>query len=353
MSNQNMARRASFEVSFAGVNITKSILPYFLSMTYTDNEEDATDDLQIKLQDRDGIWTEKWLNDAVDAAAAEGLKISAVLARLNWNSNGKDDLLDCGTFELDDIRSQGPPATVTIKATSLPFSAQIRQTKKTKAWESYTLSGIANEMAGANGMKCMFLCAADPFYARVEQFGMSDIDFLKTLCHDAGASLKVTNNIIVIFDQADYESKAGVFTFKKGAGSYEKYDMRVGTADSQYTSCRVSYVSPTNGKAIEGVATVEDYKANGKNNQQLEITAKVTNAAEAKALAAKHLRLHNKYEKTATFTVPGNPLLVAGVTFNVEGFGGWNGKYIVKQAVHTISNGYSTKIVGRRVLEGY
>ena len=115
----------------------------------------------------------------------------------------------------------------------------------------------------------------------------------------------------------------------------------------------MSYVSPTNGKAIEGVATVEDYKANGKNNQQLEIAAKVQNAAEAKALAAKHLRLHNKYEKSVTLTLPGDTSLVAGVTFNIEGFGGWSGKYIVKQAVHTISGGYTTKIVGRRVLEGY
>ena len=81
---------------------------------------------------------------------------------------------------------------------------------------------------------------------------------------------------------------------------------------TQYSSCRVSYVDPT-GKCIEGIAKVEDYKADAKNNQQLEITAKVSDKAEAKALAEKLLRKHNRYAKTASFTLPGNPDLVAGV----------------------------------------
>lgn len=58
MSEKNMARRAAFQVRFAGTDITKSVEPYLLQMTYVDNEEDETDDLQLKLQDRDGIWLE-------------------------------------------------------------------------------------------------------------------------------------------------------------------------------------------------------------------------------------------------------------------------------------------------------
>ncbi|MDO4541183.1 MAG: hypothetical protein Q4B48_08880, partial [Syntrophomonadaceae bacterium] len=76
---------------------------------------------------------------------------------------------------------------------------------------------------------------------------------------------------------------------------------------------------------------------------------------EAQTLAAKYLRQHNKYERTATFTLPGNPDLVAGVTVFLSGWGGWSGKYIVKQAKHTVagSGGYTTQITLRRVLEGY
>ena len=55
MSNQNLARRAAVEIAFAGADITKSIRPYFESLTYTDNEADKADDLQIQLQDRDSV----------------------------------------------------------------------------------------------------------------------------------------------------------------------------------------------------------------------------------------------------------------------------------------------------------
>ena len=37
------------ECAFQGVDITASIRRFLLSITYTDNEEDEADDLQIKL----------------------------------------------------------------------------------------------------------------------------------------------------------------------------------------------------------------------------------------------------------------------------------------------------------------
>lgn len=354
MSDKNQARRTTAELSFDGVDITPSIRPYLLSVVYTDNEEDEADDLQLRLQDRDGIWMEKWLNDAIQAAAS-ALKIQAVFVRQNWNGDGSDKVLDSGQFELDSVKAAGPPATITIKATSLPYSAQIRQTKKCKVWESYRLSGIGKEMAEANGMVCLYLSDRDPFYARAEQYRASDIEYLSSLCHDAGISLKATNKIIVFFDQAAYEAKPAAATIKRGAsGGYLKYTLEVGAADAQYSSCRVSYTDPATGKCIEGTAYAEGYKQDAKNNQQLEVSAKVASIAEAEALAEKRLRLHNKYARTATFTLPGNPDMVAGVTVMLEGWGAWAGKYIIRQAKHSIDkDGYTVQIKLRRVLEGY
>ena len=427
MSNRDNARRTVAQIAFNKTDITNPIERYLKSMTYVDNEEDETDELQIQVHDRDSVWMEKWLNDAIDAASSTsssssdtssdggetvytvvkgdtlsgiaakygttyqeiakangiknpnliypgqqfkipgtgggetdsdvsadtGLKMDAVILRENWAGDGKDSLLPCGEFELDSVTASGPPAVIALKGTSLPFTAQVRQTKKSKAWENYTLSGIANEIAGANGMVCMYESAADPFYTRVEQIKTSDIQFLETLCHNAGISLKATNRILVLFDQAAYESKAAVFTIRRGSGVCTKYKLNVGTADTQYSSCRVSYVDPK-GKCISATAKIEDYNADAKNNQQLEITAKVTDKDEAKALAEKLLRKHNRYAKTASFTLPGNPDLVAGVTVMLEKWGGWDGKYIVTQAKHTVGgSGYTVQVRLRRVLEGY
>ena len=526
MSSVSNARRAAAQVSFGGVDITEDIRPYLLSLTWTDNEEDEADDLQLKLQDRDGIWLTKWLTSAVEAAAGAGTAqagtasgggavstyrvtpgiglnvrtgpgtqyqklgalpygttitvqeissgwakttysgreawvcadyleavgtaaaasgtagagiqvgdevdftgsrhyvsstgnqgyaakpgparvtlhnpgslhpwhvvhtdgtsnvygwvnesdvrprgstalsetesaaevtetgflISAVIVRENWASDGKDELLECGTFELDSVKASGPPGTVTMKATSLPYAAQLRQTEKSRAWESYRLSGIAKQIADETGVAILFSSAADPEYGRVEQYRESDIAFLSRLSKNAGISLKVSNRILVLFDQASYEQKPAVLTVKRGDGSYLKYDLSTGAADTKYASCRVRYADPATGKVIEGVAYAEDYKEDAKNNQQLEISAKVTSIAEAQTLAAARLRLHNKYARKASFTFPGNPAVLAGVTVALEGFGAWDGTYLVSQAQHSVgSSGYTTKATLRRALEG-
>ena len=350
MGNQSIARRTVVEIAFDGVDITESIRPYLLSVTYSDNEEDEVDDLQITLQDRDRIWIEQWLMEAIEAAAAAKLEIEAVLLQENQRSDGKDIYFPFGTFELDTVTASGPPNVVTIKATALPFNATIRQMKKTKAWEGYTLSGIANEIASNNGMICMYESAYNPAYDRVEQIKTSDIAFLRKLCHEAGVSLKTTNKIIVCFDQAQYEAKDEVLLIQRGDGTYTKYSVGTSTADTQYSSCRVRYNNPAKGQCIIGIATDSKIKS----KQQLEIEARVASVGEAQTLAEKTLRLHNKFQKTASFTMIGNPDLVAGVTVKLQKFGGWDGKYIISQAVHKVgSSGYTTQIQLRNVLEGY
>lgn len=143
------ARRTVIRLTFEGVDISADINRNLLSMTYTDNEEDKTDDLQLSLDDREGVWLGNWLNTP---SASKGAEISAVIVQKNWESDGKDRVLDCGVFEIDTVDGSGPPAKATIKAGSIPYSSTIRTQKKTKAWENYTLSGIANEIAGRTAL---------------------------------------------------------------------------------------------------------------------------------------------------------------------------------------------------------
>ncbi len=194
----------------------------------------------------------------------------------------------------------------------------------------------------------MYEASANLSYDRMEQTKQTDIDFLIKLCQDAGISINATDGKLVLYDQAEYEAKAPVLTIENGAkGGYIKYKLHSGSVDTKYSKCRVRYMDPNTGKCIEG--TAEDADVSG--DQCLEITAKVGSAGEAEALAKKHLRLHNKLAKTATFTLPGDVGLVAGVTVQLKGFGGWDGKYIVTRAVHTVDGGgYTTQIRIRKVL---
>lgn len=254
MSDENTARHAECTVEFDGVDITSSIAPYLLSLSFTDNEEDASDDLQIKLQDREGVWMTDWLQKMIDgdvsAASSDGykvgdvvqflggphykastdkkangnpkagpakitiikqgalhpyhvihtdgtsrvygwvdaseisgksgsgssgsssgsgeesLKIRATITACNWHSDGKDEALDCGTFELDSVVASGPPGIITIKAIGLPYTSQIRQTKQSKGWEKYKLSGIRSSAtccpAGDIALKYRRSCCSLP-----------------------------------------------------------------------------------------------------------------------------------------------------------------------------------------------
>lgn len=501
MSDKTLARRTDAQIVFDGTDISKDIRPYLLDITYTDNEEDETDDLQINLADRDGIWLEKWLNEAISAAVelptdtagptaeyvvtstsglnvrsgegtgfsklgnlaygtridvistngnwakisysgqtgyvqtdyikkageesgqwaigddvivsgrpqytsygegtpgsnvtnysgkithlnlsapypicvgylgwfsesqvqrngggssgeetlgavSKGLRIQAAFLRMNWHGDGKDDVLECGQFELDAVQASGPPSRITIKGTSLPYSSTIRQTEKSKSWENYTLKGILAEIASKNGMTYMFSGSNNPSYNRVEQYKMSDIAFLQKLCHDAGNSLKVSNNILIIFDQATYESKDSILTIDRKALKDSRYTLKTGK-DNTFTSCEVRWTT-SSGRCIIGTAYVENYKEDSEKNQCLKVTQKVSSVAEAESLAEKLLRLHNKNELTASFTLEGDPRLLAGCTVTLQNWGAWDGKYIIKKSRHQLNgSGYNVQIDLRKVL---
>lgn len=343
---ETKSRRVAVSVAFDGVDITASMKRYLLSMTYTDSEEDESDSLDFVVQDREGVWMRDWLDKAVEATAAQRMTMSAVITPENWPGNGGP--LPTGTFEMDSVRASGPPSVITIQGSSLSYGSSIRQTKKTKAWEKISLSGIAKEIAGNAGYGCMYEAAYDPTYKRKEQNKKSDIAFLSQLCHDAGLSLKCTDGKIVLFDQSVYEAMPPVMTITHGGGAYESYDLSAGAAGTQYGSCRVSYTDIATGRCIEGIATADG--ADAESQQRLEITARVESAGEAQELAEKNLRLHNKFNRTASFTMPGNTALVAGVTVQLEGFGGWDGKYMVKKATHKISGAYTVTVELRKVL---
>lgn len=342
------SRKTTCRVEFDGADITKDIGPSFLSMTYVDSEDGAADDLQLKLQDRGGLWTRHWLERAVQAAAGDRLRIACAIVKTGWDPEAKT--LESGHFELDSVQIKGPPATVTIKATGLGFAAAIRQTKRSRAWENCTLRTIANQVAANGGTTCMFEAGKDPKYTRIEQDNESDLAFLERLCKDAGLALKCTDGQMVLFDRGEYEAQPSCETIVQGSG-YEDYDLKSKTADTKYNSCRVSYWDSTAARLIEGIAYAEDYDPESEDNRQLELTERVESVAEANELAARRLKLHNLFSRVAAFTLPGSVKYMAGRTVELEGWGGFDGKYMIAEARHTLdqSGGHTTRITARKV----
>lgn len=84
MSDKNRARRTQLKLYFKGVDISKSVLSYLKTVTYTDNEEDKTDDITITLDDRGSKWLTKWLNtkeetNVIKAAIGKEIEVGDVV----------------------------------------------------------------------------------------------------------------------------------------------------------------------------------------------------------------------------------------------------------------------------------
>ena len=62
MSDRTLARRTAVKLYFKGRDISKDLSKYLLSLSFTDKEEDETDDISISLDDREGKWIKDWLN---------------------------------------------------------------------------------------------------------------------------------------------------------------------------------------------------------------------------------------------------------------------------------------------------
>jgi phage protein D len=339
------ARRVELQVDIDGEDATRTVNQYLISCSYTDNEEDKADDLQLTLDDRERVWINGWLPH-------KGTTVHAVAIQRNWNSDGASRILDCGTFEVDTLDASDFPSTVTIKATSLPYDSSVRTQTATRVWENIKLSAIVNEIAGKHGMTAMFESDYDPFYQRREQIQISDVVFLKELCAAAGISLKATAKMLVLFDEQKYETLPAIYDIVRGSADYESARFSSKTGDVSYGKCHVSYTDPATGKTIEYTYTPRDGDKDN-DTQILEVNEKVSDREEARRLAMKRLRQKNKSELTADFTLVGDVRLIAGVNVNVSGWGVFDGKYIIESAAHNFTGGYTVAVKLRRVLEGY
>jgi hypothetical protein len=351
------ARRSRIQIAIEGTDISESINQDLISLRYTDSEEDEADDLQIALNDREGRWMNAWLDDALiaqlntDIQKTKGLAITASILCSDWTRPGETMKLDCGKFELDSISASGPPATITLKANSLSDKSGIKSTKRSKSWEHYKLSGVGKEIATRAGIGFIFDSGYDPSFQQKEQNDQTDIAFLKRLCNDAGCSLKISHGRIIIFDQSKYDNHSPVATLTKGDGSYTRYDLRSSQSDTKYTNCIVRYLNPTTGKLIEGEARADDYKEEGDHRALVVTSQRVSSAGEAQTLADKLLRMKNKFEKSGRFTSAGNPSLVASEVLQLAGWGAFNGRYVIKRTMHSVSSGgYTTNFELRNVL---
>lgn len=347
------ARRILTIIKYNNKDISVDISKYLKSISYTDNLSGEADDLQITLEDRDGLWQSTWMPE-------KGALLDATLQQKYWQTlSALPQSLRLGLFEIDEITSSGYPSEVQIKAVSVPDNNTLRGTERSRSWEKAKLQVIANDIASAAGMSLFWDTEENPVLDRAEQTEQSDLSFLYAICKDKGLALKISDKKIIIFDEAKYEAEKAKITIVKPGTVYKKesgmkylfvgtgYSLRTKIRDI-YAACRVSYQQGSSKSNIEATYTVA-----GKKGKTLQVNEQVESVAAALNLAKKRLREKNKDEVTGSLNMLGNFILLSGVTVNLLGFGAFDDKYLITRASHDIGSGYTTNIDVRRCLNGY
>ncbi len=336
-------------VKYNGKDISADLRPYLKSLSYTDNLSGYADDIDIRLEDRTGLWMASWFPD-------RGAVLDISVRLTNWeNSLSGTEEIRLGTFAIDSIEGSAPPSEISIKAVSVPDGNTLRGTERTRSWEKAELKTVAKDIADGAELTLVWDTEENPTPDRIEQTEESDLAFLLKLCGDHGLALKIHDGQLVIFDETDYEKKDAVATLARpGSGeagdipNIKGYRFHAVTRDI-YKACHVKYTETESGDVIEATFT-DETKKEGKT---LEVKEQVKTVAEAEKLAKKRLREKNSAEYTLSVELMGNIGLLAASCVQVKGFGAFDGKYIIVTATHDIGSGFSTSLDLRRCLDGY
>ena len=347
-----------------------------LSFSYSDNTSDMADDLTVDVADPARTWMQSYV-------PAKGSECNAVVKVRNWSTLGDNREFDCGVMWVDEICLAGPPNTVTVKAVSVPVITGVKTQKQYQFWEGQTLQAVASEIAGLYGLTLVWDTADDPKLKRTDVIEMAHLEYLRDRAKDGGLSIKVFNRQLIIYSEADYESRGAVYTLTYGMSQILSYAF-VSRLNDTYASAENAYVSPETGKLIEGkyeppygpegsgsilklnerVDDPEGEEGEGEGGEgdtraedlgTIDYTNENAAASEAATRKAKSkLREKNKREKEAIIAVLGNPGYISGVCMDLVGFGSFDGKWFIRSTIHTISeDGYVTELRIRKTLEGY
>lgn len=366
----------TLHVTYMSTDITSDINKDLLSFSYTDNCNDESDNFKLILKDETGKWAGSW-------SPTRGEYIDAFIT-----TDFRGTLMP-GMMIVDSLNTSGAPRIFEINAVSIPLNNTIRRTPKTRNFEQVNLEKIAAQIAKEADLEFMFDSEENPVYDRIDQRQESDLAFLKRLCDEAGLSVKVSSEMLIIFDQLSYEKKAPVCSYVLGLHGVLSWSFN-SQQSQRYRACTVKWRNVKQKtkvvKSDKARAEIEDPAVNewwlkytgqstkkGKQKKNAEyidytyidetvdesgqtyvIKKRCCSLQEAERIAKAKLRQLNLRQTTGTLTLVGNPLLMAGECVLLQNFGSFDGKFFIEQAEHTIgSGGYTTSLQIRRVNEKY
>jgi phage protein D len=320
-------------LTYSGVNISSDISAMVRGISYTDRLGGASGELSVEIEDRAQQWQGPWY-------PALGDVVSALIGYQGGT------LLECGSFEVDDLELGGPPDVFRLRGLAAYITPAMR-TRNCVAYEGQTLGEIAATIAAKYGLQLVSAAAlADPVFARVTQRDESDLEFLTRLADEFDYIFTVRGTQLVFYPRAALEAAAPVATIVRG--DLQRFEFRNRTRRI-YSTASAAYFDPSAKQLIAQQTSAASAMPTG---DTLKLIARCENSTQAAMRAAAGLNRNNRYFIRARLAGPGNPALGAGSNVLLSGWGAFDGTYLIETALHRVSRatGYITELVLRQVI---
>lgn len=316
-------QQPAFEVLYNNVDITTDVTRHLTRLTYRDKTQGGSDELEIQVEDVDALWRGAWY-------PAKG---AALVARIGYRGG----LITAGAFEIDEISLAGPPDTVTLKALAAGITEALR-TKRSRAHEDITLRRIAEAIAADNALTVEGQIQ-NVRIGRVTQDNETDLSFLRRLAEEYGYLFSVRGSALVFTDLFEIEGAAVIRSIDRT--EVTQHSLRDKTADT-YAEVEIRYTNPDEKKTIDAAEAA----APGASADTLQLRGRVENKQQAELKAKAALHRANSRAQSGNITLPGDPLLCAGVNIELTGMGVVSGVYHIEESEHTFTaaQGYTTRL---------
>ena len=326
-----------FKLTIEGIDRTAQVEKRLISLSMTDKRGTEADELSLTLSDY----------DAALPLPTNGNKIRLWLAMPDTG-----DMIDKGTFTIDQAEHSGTPDQLQIRAKSADFKSSLK-VKRSDSYHQHKLGEIASSVAKRHDLILAIDNAVSAIMIdHIDQHRESDINLLTRLCddHDLMCTIKAGRLIIKPIANARSPSGAalGAVTITRQSGDSHRYSRADRTSD--YDETTASYHDDKTGKTKhisvkDGKSKPMDALPNDKSHV-LTKPAKSKSEAVSKAKASANKKARQVASFDLTLAVA-RPDIIADSPAIVRGFRPYidQHQWTVVEVTHDLSSsGYSTGI---------
>ena len=203
--------QADYRITLDGRDLSRLIAPRLISLSVSESRGDEADMLDLVLDDSRG-------DLAIPKRGAE-IKVA-----IGWVG---DQLIDKGTFTVNEAEHSGTPDIITVRARSASMTNEMHE-RREKSWHGQTIGAIVRAIAGRHDLKPAIGDAlAKILIDHIDQTHESDMSFLTRLAkrYDAVMNVKDLRLLFMpIGTGKTVSGKAlGVLAITRASGDRHRY----------------------------------------------------------------------------------------------------------------------------------